>query len=97
MGIHVQGRVAAGEDEAQAVIGKVHFDRIDGGMAVGICRLRLANDFRLLVAAGPVASGKIDELAVGDGGDPGGRIVGKSLDRLTGERGGEGVLYCFLG
>lgn len=91
----VQRGMAAGEDEPQAVVGKVHsaFGRLLA-LAGG---LRLVAERIAFLAAGAVTAHGIDELATRGGHDPGAGVVRHSGLRPGSERGREGLLRRLLG
>ena len=94
-GLRAEGRVAAGEDQAQQVVGKRHGRLLAQilGQAEGI---RLVEQRVLLLPAGALPAALVDQLAVSGGGNPGGRILRDAPLRPHGERGGERFLERLL-
>ena len=95
-GFFVERGMAAGEDEAEAIVfagGGFHVElgRGAGGGGSFVEQLVFAG------AAGMGAAGEVDEAAAGGGVDPGAGVVGDTVSGPVGEGGGEGVLEGFFG
>ncbi len=94
-GGRVQGRVTAGEDQPEPVVG-------DRGVRARGRVLLLGQPGGVgqpggPVGLGPVAAQPVDGLAPGRGGQPGARVVGDAVARPGRDRGHEGVLGRLLG
>src|SRR6185437_12263829 len=93
----IERGMAAGEDQSQAVVGKVHgfvFEVWLAGRGEGF---DLVSDRVFFIANGTVAPDLVDQLAMGGRHQPRGWIGGDSRFRPRGERSGEGFLSCVFG
>ena len=96
LGLAGQGRMAAGEDEPQALVGDlVVADAV--GDHLGRPRLDLARPGRLGRAPGALAAQAVDGAVARGGDDPGEGGIGDPVARPALERGGVRVLQRVLG
>ena len=71
----VQRRMAARKNQPQAIVGKIHLRGFPGGVVIRTRNRSVVEEFIFLVATGLSAAGIVNQLAMTDGGNPGGGIV----------------------
>jgi hypothetical protein len=95
--------MAAGEDQAQAVVGHLSLSHGLGRQlrlgGLGLARLEAleALEHLLLLLSEPLAPQPVDRLVAGDARDPGAGVVGDAVGRPPLERDDEGLLDRLLG